>query len=541
MKKKLPITKNKDVVVSWVYTWSKQQDMSIHEQRIVLRILEACQAELKGVKLKDYAGTKRKFEHGLWDVDAQMHVSDVIFSGRDYNEIIAALDSLAGRFFTYEDDEEWWKCGFISNPKYKKHTGIITFRVSNDLWDVFTKFAKGYREFELNKALALPTGYSLRFYMLMSGQVYPLDISLDNLKDRLGIPADKYKDKNGKDRIDNFEERVLKPAKAALDESCPYTFNYVKVRENPNNKRSKVTGFRFYPVYQPQFRDEELEGKELQAKVTARYQIDSHVYEYLRYSCGFTSEEINRNKETFITAQEKITDLIGELADNLKEERSQSLSASADIYHRFGAFQVNFLVEGFYTKLSDVFALTDGEVVDGILTRTRYNAPGARVMGLTLEGKMAYLTKFQVQAGVTLQQSHYSEPHVWNKEAPAVKKMMRTPNTYGYFTATYTPIKPLSIALSGTYTGSMLVPHEPVPGFLEKPITVNTKDFFDIGLKAAYDFKLYKSMNLQVNAGVQNIFNAYQNDFDKGADRDSGYIYGPSLPRSFFAGVKISY
>ena len=66
MKKKLPITKNKDVVVSWVYTWSKQQDMSIHEQRIVLRILEACQAELKGVKLKDYAGTKRKFEHGLW-------------------------------------------------------------------------------------------------------------------------------------------------------------------------------------------------------------------------------------------------------------------------------------------------------------------------------------------------------------------------------------------------------------------------------------------------------------------------------------------
>ncbi|KAB4738271.1 replication initiation protein, partial [Bacteroides thetaiotaomicron] len=265
MKKKLPITKNKDVVVSWVYTWSKQQDMSIHEQRIVLRILEACQAELKGVKLKDYAGTKRKFEHGLWDVDAQMHVSDVIFSGRDYNEIIAALDSLAGRFFTYEDDEEWWKCGFISNPKYKKHTGIITFRVSNDLWDVFTKFAKGYREFELNKALALPTGYSLRFYMLMSGQVYPLDISLDNLKERLGIPADKYKDKNGKDRIDNFEERVLKPAKAALDESCPYTFNYVKVRENPNNKRSKVTGFRFYPVYQPQFRDEELEVKELQA------------------------------------------------------------------------------------------------------------------------------------------------------------------------------------------------------------------------------------------------------------------------------------
>lgn len=228
-----------------------------------------------------------------------------------------------------------------------------------------------------------------------------------------------------------------------------------------------------------------------------------------------------------------------QLSDNLKEERSQSLSASADVYQRLGDFQVNFLVEGFFTKLNDVFALTDAEEENGILTRVRYNAPGARVMGLTLEGKLAYRNLFQFQAGLTLQQSHYDEAHEWNPEAPKVKKMMRTPNTYGYFTATYTPIKPLSVTLSGTYTGSMLVPHE--AGVIEKPVTVMTKKFADIGLKAAYDFKLYKTINLQVNAGVQNIFNSYQNDFDKGPDRDSGYIYGPSLPRSFFAGVKISY
>ena len=224
-----------------------------------------------------------------------------------------------------------------------------------------------------------------------------------------------------------------------------------------------------------------------------------------------------------------------QLSDNLKEERSQSFSASADVYQRLGDFQVNFLVEGFFTKLNDVFALTDAEEENGILTRVRYNAPGARVMGLTLEGKLAYRNLFQFQAGLTLQQSHYDEAHEWNPEAPKVKKMMRTPNTYGYFTATYTPIKPLSVTLSGTYTGSMLVPHE--AGVIEKPVTVMTKKFADIGLKAAYDFKLYKSINLQVNAGVQNIFNSYQNDFDKGPDRDSGYIYGPSLPRSFFAEI----
>ena len=33
--------------------------------------------------------------------------------------------------------------------------------------------------------------------------------------------------------------------------------------------------------------------------------------------------------------------------------------------------------------------------------------------------------------------------------------------------------------------------------------------------------------------------NDYQKDFDKGENRDSGYIYGPMMPRSLFAGIKI--
>ncbi len=228
-----------------------------------------------------------------------------------------------------------------------------------------------------------------------------------------------------------------------------------------------------------------------------------------------------------------------ERAKNLKEEKSQSFSASADLYHRFGAFQVNLLAEGFYTRLSDVFVLEDIGERDGVLIKERRNGSGARVMGLTLEGKLAYLSLFQLQAGATLQQSHYDEPEKWSKTAPAEKKIFRTPNTYGYFTATYTPIKPLSIALSGTYTGAMLVPHK--AGYIADDVAVSTPDFFDLGVKVAYDFKLYKSMDLQLSAGVQNLFNAYQSDFDKGVERDSGYIYGPASPRSYFAGLRISY
>ncbi len=70
---------------------------------------------------------------------------------------------------------------------------------------------------------------------------------------------------------------------------------------------------------------------------------------------------------------------------------------------------------------------------------------------------------------------------------------------------------------------------------------INTPDFWELNLKVGYDFTVYKNIGIQLNAGVRNIFNAYQKDFDRGSKRDSGYIYGPGMPRSYFAGVKISY
>lgn len=85
----------------------------------------------------------------------------------------------------------------------------------------------------------------------------------------------------------------------------------------------------------------------------------------------------------------------------------------------------------------------------------------------------------------------------------------------------------------------MLVEHK--AGYITKDVAVNTPDFYELNLKAAYDFNLYKNITMQVNAGVQNLFNAYQSDFDRGAKRDSGYIYGPGMPRSYFAGVKMSF
>ena len=227
------------------------------------------------------------------------------------------------------------------------------------------------------------------------------------------------------------------------------------------------------------------------------------------------------------------------LADDLRVEKSQSISVSADIYHRWGDWQGNFLAEGFYTDLHDVFALKELGFEDGILIKERHNESGARVIGGTLEGKVAWKNFLQIQAGVTFQNSRYKEAYSWSDDVESTRRMFRTPDLYGYCTASYNPMRHLTLALTGTYTGPMLVEHH--AGMIDRNVTVETSPFWDMGFKAAYDFKVYSSFTMQVNAGVQNIFNAFQKDFDSGADRDSGYMYGPTLPRCFYFGIKLNY
>lgn len=236
--------------------------------------------------------------------------------------------------------------------------------------------------------------------------------------------------------------------------------------------------------------------------------------------------------------------LVTVLADNLKEERSNSFSLSADIYHKFENAQVNLLVEGFYTDLNNVFALRQLDQPDsqGNTVQERYNAYGAKVLGLNIEGKVALSRWISLQAGVTLQQSKYDKAIAWNDEVPEQKyrKMMRTPNTYGYFTLTSTPLQRFTAAVTGNYTGSMLVGHNAGSG-VDTPTAVDTPDFFTLNVKLSYDIPVYNDLTLQKNGGIQNITNAYQKDFDKGWNRDSDYVYGPSLPRSYFAGIKVIY
>ena len=283
-------------------------------------------------------------------------------------------------------------------------------------------------------------------------------------------------------------------------------------------------------------------------RVNLRYNPTPNANFRLTYAGGFRAPQaFDEDLHTKISDGDRVKIA---LAKDLKEERSHSFSASADLYKSFGTVQTNLLIEGFYTRLNNMFAtrkLADDVVIDGARVEERNNSNGATVFGLNLEGKASLTSWAQLQAGFTWQNSRYRTAEEWDDDAAdefkTTKRLLRTPDTYGYFTLNMRPTIDFNVSLSGVYTGRMFVGHPKGGSERTKDFSIieHTPSFLTLNLKLAYDFYLYNQVKLQASAGVQNLLDAYQKDLDKGPSRASDYVYGPTQPRSLFLGVKISY
>jgi len=250
------------------------------------------------------------------------------------------------------------------------------------------------------------------------------------------------------------------------------------------------------------------------------------------------AKEASMNKDTArVVAHRDAAGHMHENADDLKQETSKSFTLSIDFSNHFGRWETQFLAEGFYTLLKNPFANEYGTPDEnGVVVYTRINAPGgANVQGINLEFNAAPSARLQFQSGFTLQKTAYEDPQEFNET-----RFFRSPNNYGFISLSYSPSLRFSIAATGNYTGSMLVPYfgtgllNPETGEIRTSPT-----FFDAGLKFSYEIKLTNDFILELNSGVKNIFNAFQNDLDAGINRDPSYIYGPTSPRTIYFGIKV--
>ncbi|MFT4224598.1 TonB-dependent receptor [Dysgonomonas sp.] len=350
-----------------------------------------------------------------------------------------------------------------------------------------------------------------------------------HLKDiKLGYPE--YSVENGQIVVNHIPNRIV--SDQSLSTMGAFAQYEIKV-----GKTKFLAGARIehYSIDDKQA-DSDKSGTVFVPRASIMYDITPSLQVRAGFSRGYRAPQIFDEDLHIETSGSR--QVINKNDPNLKQENSTSYTLSLDYNKNIGGINTNFLLEGFYNKLHNPFRNEIGAPDEnGTVIYTRVNSKdGAVVQGINMELKLIPSDKLSFSGGFTIQSSKYKVAEETFNE----KKFFRTPDTYGFFTVDWEFAKNFGVSATGNYTGKMLVPYfgpeiaVPEDGELRK-----SKSFFDAGIKFHYDMKLAGNVTVEWFAGMKNIFNSYQKDFDKGIDRDPSYIYGPSLPRTVFLGFKI--
>ncbi|WP_086947985.1 TonB-dependent receptor [Sphingobacterium sp. JB170] len=259
------------------------------------------------------------------------------------------------------------------------------------------------------------------------------------------------------------------------------------------------------------------------------------------YARGFRAPQaFNEDMHVTSIGGQQVFVLMGE---NLKTEYSNAYTGSFNYTRNFGSTQTSVLIEGFYTDLQNPFTTVMTTQNEQVIIQEMRNGSNSKVYGSNIEISAAPSGNLTFQAGGTIQRATYNEGQIiFDGENPGeeliVKQYMRTPNVYGYLNTNFKATMPLSIDLTGVYTGTMKVPHYQTD---RRMIITKSPDFMELNLRFGYVFAVKNDFNIELFAGVQNMFNAFQKDFDTGPLRDSDYVYGPTKPRTFTFGIKIGH
>jgi outer membrane receptor for ferrienterochelin and colicins len=327
---------------------------------------------------------------------------------------------------------------------------------------------------------------------------------------------------------------------------------YAQFEKRIINKLKLLAGARFdYSDVQGRYSIEDIQRNSnadfsvFSPRITALYDISPELQLRGGYARGFRAPQAF-NEDLHISSVGGEPQFVI-LSEDLEKEISDALTTSVNYSNTFGFTQINALVEGFYTRLNNPFTIvsTGASLANGSILEEQQNGVGATVSGINFEVSASPSSRLLFQLGGTAQQAVYDEAQVLyepenpetDEEIVSVNEFTRTPNLYGYFLTSWRPIEAFSADLSGTYTGSMIVPRViNENGF---PDLRETEHFYDINIRLAWHFDVHKDIIFEIAGGVRNVFNSYQDDFDIGATRDSDYVYGPAQPRTYFISLRL--
>lgn len=291
---------NKLILQSYKFT-TIRNEFGLYAQRMIVNIASQMQYRLEGVKMIDPTtwNTKpciREFE---------VNVKDLITEGDCRNKqyvkecVLKAMDAkIQYDSETESGKKKWTSIVFFEKVEWEENSSKLKVLLTSSIWDVFVEFSKGFRKYELEYAMKLKSGYSLRLYQMISEVTIPMDYSIEELRKMFGIPDTKYS------RNANFIQRVIEPTKKELDEKAPYTFTYRPIYKTTTTKgRPTIEKIRFYPKRNRKIHSG-LEDSEMMKKY-ASGMLSKDIKELLMTKYQFTETELKNNMELLVKAEDK--------------------------------------------------------------------------------------------------------------------------------------------------------------------------------------------------------------------------------------------
>lgn len=274
---------NKDLIQSYVLSAAKY-DFSVHEKRILYRLIELCQFALSGQKLAPGFSVQHQVFQDLKTVTMPLRSFMKSDEDQNYMEVKKALRSLRNKTIDYEQNGKWKLIGIIELPRFDI-AGSVEFSIHPEIYDAILDFGKGFKKYEIAKAMEYESIYSMRFYELFSNQKTPIRYSVEQLKEMFLLQG-KYS------RVNDFFRKVILAAKKELDAKSPWTFDYVA-----ESTGKKITHILFTPKFQPKFRDPDLEKKDVEKRVSLSWDLEYNEIEYLKHQIGFDSVGLKNNMD----------------------------------------------------------------------------------------------------------------------------------------------------------------------------------------------------------------------------------------------------
>ncbi|MFL0412970.1 TonB-dependent receptor [uncultured Sphingomonas sp.] len=223
-------------------------------------------------------------------------------------------------------------------------------------------------------------------------------------------------------------------------------------------------------------------------------------------------------------------------APGLQPERAHSVALGFDWRPTWadGAFTLDG--QAYLTRLRDTFFL--GPIEEGAgagLLRTRSNAGGSRVAGAEMSASYRFSPTLNASIGGAYIDARYDDAQAVFEDEDRLlttRRYLKSPRVSAVAQMVWRAAPRFDALLAARYTGSMRVLNNRL-GAIRR-----SDDHLVLDLTGTRHFPIGDGeREVDITVGIKNLTDVRQRDLEVGANRDSDYVYGPRLPRTFFVRI----